>query len=202
MRKKCEIKSHGVKLLLSNHKSIRKLKKEYTPSNHGYKVWPSTWLLIDYLKNSSLISGQRILDIGCGWGLSGIYCAKNLNAIVTCVDGDEEVYPYLKLMAEINKAKINLLSMEIDKIKHNLLKSIDIVIGSDICFCDTLIDPIRRFIHRAKKASVAQVFISDPGRWPFDDLADLFIKKRGTELIEWKTNSPVNVQGRILKLVF
>ncbi len=202
MRKKCEIKSHGVKLLLSNHKSIRKLKREYTPSNHGYKVWPSTWLLIDYLKNSSLISGQRILDIGCGWGLSGIYCAKNLNAIVTCVDGDEEVYPYLKLMAETNKAKINLLSMEIDKIKRNLLKSIDIVIGSDICFCDTLIDPIRRFIHRAKKASVAQVFISDPGRWPFDDLADLFIKKRGTELIEWKTNSPVNVQGRILKLVF
>ena len=48
--------------------------------------------------------------------------------------------------------------------KRNLLKSIDIVIGSDICFCDLLIDPIRRFINRAKKASVAQVFISDPGR--------------------------------------
>lgn len=200
MKIKYEIKAHGVKFLLSSHKSVRKLKREFTPSNHGYKVWPSTWLLIDYLARANLTNGQRILDIGCGWGLAGIFCAKKLNAIVTCVDSDEDVYPFLKMMAEINHVRINFLGMEIDNLNRSVLKDTDIMIGSDICFCDSLIGPIKRLIKRAKKASVKQILISDPGRWPFDDLWESYKKRSGTELIEREINSPVNATGRILRL--
>jgi cyclopropane fatty-acyl-phospholipid synthase-like methyltransferase len=72
------------------------------------------WLLIDYLKNSDIGYRQRIMDIGCGWGLPGIYCAKNLNADVTSIDGDDEVYPYLKAQAEANCAECHLFPSTID----------------------------------------------------------------------------------------
>lgn len=201
-KREYEIRSHGVRLLLSNHHSIQKLKKDYIPSNHGYKVWPTTWLLIDYLKNNRIIGGKRILDLACGWGLSGIFCARVFNSKVTWVDCDKEVYPYLNIIAKTNNIKTNFIHMDINKVGGNILQNIDIVIGSDICFCDTLIDPIRRFINRAKNSSVSQVYISDPGRWPFDDLVEIFIRKKGVELINWEVKEPVNLQGKILKLSF
>lgn len=199
-QRRSEIRSHGIRLLLSNHKDVRKLKKEHAPSNHGHKVWPTSWLLIDFLKNAGMGKGKRILDLACGWGLSGIFCARAFNAEVTWIDGDEEVYPYLNLLAEKNRVTGNFFHMDIDDVGRSLLRNIDIVIASDICFCDSLIDPLRRFINRARNAAVSRIYISDPGRWPFDDLTELYIDRKGAELVEWNVTKPVNAQGKILKL--
>lgn len=108
MEKRSEIKSHGIRVLLSNHRAIRKLKKEF------------------------------------------------------------------------------------DSIRRSILNDYDVIIGSDICFCDTLVDPLRRLIQRAKNAGVSQIIISDPGRGPFDDLSGLYAKKRDTELINWEIGKIVN----------
>lgn len=143
-----------------------------------------------------------MLDLACGWGLSGIYCAKAFNSKVTWIDGDEEVYPYLNLLAEKNKVTGDFIHIDIDQVGREILKNIDIVIASDICFCDTLIDTLRRFINRANKASVSQIYISDPGRWTFDELAEMFVQKKGAELIEWSVTKPVKSEGKILKLSF
>lgn len=145
---------------------------------------------------------KTILDLACGWGLPGIFCAKVFNASVTWIDGDEEVYPYLELLAEKNGVPANFMKMDINKVGRSILRDIDVVIASDICFCDTMIDPLRRFINRARSASVSHIFISDPGRWPFDDLAKLFINYDGTELVEWRVTDPVNTKGKILKISF
>ncbi len=110
------------------------------------------------------------------------------------------LYPYLKLTAEANNVGIEFLNMGLNYVRRRLLKDIDTIIGADVCFNDILVDPMRRFILRAKKASVTQVILSDPGRSPFDDLAELFIRKHGTEFIDWKINRPVKARGRILKL--
>lgn len=200
--KRSEMRSHGVRLLLSNHKDIRKLKKGYRPTDHGHKVWPTTWLLIDYLKHTENLHGEKVLDLACGWGLPGIFCARVLKSHVTWIDGDGMVYPYLKVQAENNSVIPNFMAMDIEKVGKNILKDIDVVIASDICFCDSLIDPLRRFINRAKKAAVSRIYISDPGRWPFDDLSELFLNKSGATLIEWEITNPVNAQGKILELKF
>ncbi len=194
--------AHGVKLLHGNHKEILKLKKKFKPTDHGHKVWPTSWLLIDYLNKSKIISGKRVMDLGCGWGLTGIYCAKNHNSQVTSVDVDSLVEPYVRLMAETNEIEIDFLNLGINRIKRPHLKGIDVIVASDICFCDTLIDPLRRLIHRAKSAGVQRVLISDPGRWPFDDLCDLFIGKKSIELIDWRTQEPVEADGKILSIIF
>ncbi len=201
-KKRSEIRSHGVRLLLPNHKSVRELKKEHVPSNHGHKVWPTSWLVIDYLKNAPIKGRKRVLDLACGWGLSGIFCAKAFNSKVTWIDGDDEVYPYLNLLAEKNKVTGTFMHRDIDDVGRNILKNTDIVIASDICFSDELIDTLRRFINRAKKAAVSRIYISDPGRWTFDDLAEMYENKKGAELIDWKVTKPVEIEGKILELSF
>ena len=199
---KDEILSHGIRLLLPNHKNIQKLRKEPSPTDHGHKVWPTTWMLIDYLKNNKVAEKKRVLDMACGWGLPGIFCARVCESSVTWIDGDEKVYPFLKAQADKNGIKPNFIHMDLNRVGHRILKDIDVVIASDICFCDTLIDPIRRFINRAKKAKVKEIYISDPGRWPFEDLAELFVYKKCAELVDWKVTEPVKSEGKILKLCF
>ncbi len=200
MKNKTEIKAYGLRLLLPGNKKIKNLRKKFKPSNHGDKVWNSNWLLINYLEQINLTSSHRILEIGCGWGLSGIYCAKKHSASVTCVDSDGDVYPFLALNAKTNNVHVNFLNLGFDKIKSTLLRNTDIIIASDICFCDSLIDSLRRLIQRAKMSSVGMVLIADPGRWPFDDLAELFINKRGTELLAWDVKKPICASGKILKI--
>ncbi len=197
-----KLTSHGVTLLLPSHKSIMKLKKESTPTEHGHKVWPTTWLLIDYLKNSCNLKGKRVLDLACGWGLPGIFCVKTSNAKVTWIDTDEKVLPYLKALANENGVVPDFKALDINHVGYSILRDIDIIIASDICFCDSLIDPIRRMINRAKKANVQEIYISDPGRWPFEDLTELLNKKRYVELLDREITAPVSTHGKILKIRF
>jgi predicted nicotinamide N-methyase len=197
-----KLTSCGVTLLLPSHKEVMKLRKESAPTEHGHKVWPTTWLLIDYLKNSCNLRDKRVLDLACGWGLPGIFCAKTGKAKVTWVDIDEKVFPFLEILCSENRVKPNFKALDINSIGYSILRDIDIIIASDICFCDTLIDPIRRLINRAKKAKVQDIYISDPGRWPFEELADLFIKKKNVELLDREISAPVSTHGKILKIGF
>jgi 2-polyprenyl-3-methyl-5-hydroxy-6-metoxy-1,4-benzoquinol methylase len=85
------IRSHGVTFLLSGHPAVRRLKRLHRISIHGNKLWSSSWVLMDFLGRQKIPSGLRIMDVGCGWGLLGIFCAKKLGALVTSVDNDPEV---------------------------------------------------------------------------------------------------------------
>jgi predicted nicotinamide N-methyase len=194
--------SYGLKYLLSNHKHIRKLKRKYIPTNHGNKIWTTSWLLIDYIHRTNNISGHRVLDIGCGWGIAGIYCAKKHDAKVTCIDMDEKVFPFLKLLAETNQVKVRFLCKEINNIKRSILNATDLIIASDICFSNSLIDQLRRLIQRAKMASVKEIIISDPGRWPFDKLTDLYKTGKNAKIDLWKTNRPHYTTGKILSIKY
>ncbi len=83
----------GLKILNSNHAGIRRLKRQgHAPSLHGNKFWNSSYLIMDHLKKNPLAKGTRVLEVGCGWGLSGIYCARRFEARVTCTDADPSVF--------------------------------------------------------------------------------------------------------------
>lgn len=192
--------AYGIKVLLGNHKRLRQLKQGARPLEHGHKIWTSSWLLIDYLNKRGRIPGKRVLDLGCGWGLAGIYCAKQFNVDVIWADIDEAVKPYLNLMAETNKVDAHFLNLGIEQIGSKVLQLVDVIVASDICFCDTLIDPLRRLINRAKAAGVKEILISDPGRWPFDDLAELLANRKSAALIDWDISKPRPTSGKILKI--
>jgi predicted nicotinamide N-methyase len=199
-RAQTEIRAYGIRVLQSRHPEIRRLKRLHAPSVHGNKHWVSSWLLMDYLRRHPLPKGARVMEIGCGWGLAGIYCAKKFNAIVTGVDIDSEVFPYLQLHAAINKVHVATLQKKFNKLQETDLQNIDIVIGADICFWDKMVYPLKRFIRRALNAGVRQVIIADPARSPFEKLSKYFIKKGKGETFDWHIQRPRKIQGQLLKI--
>ena len=140
------------------------------------------------------------MEVGCGWGLAGIYCAKKHRAMVTGVDIDPEVFPYLCLHADVNEVKIRTMKRGLEGLRGEHLRDFDIMIGADICFWDKMVDPLKRLILRALRAGVHLVLIADPGRSPFDELGQYFIKKGIGEMLDWTVQRPRRIQGRILKI--
>jgi predicted nicotinamide N-methyase len=132
--------------------------------------------------------------------LPGIYCAKKHNAVVTGVDIDSEVFPYLHLHAEINKVKIATMKRAFGGLTGKHLKNFDVLIGADICFWDKLAYSLKRLINRALQTGPRMVLIADPGRPTFDELAKYFAEKQGAEILDCTVQRPRRIQGRILKI--
>jgi len=191
--------AYGVKLLLSSHKDIRRVKKEADePSIHGHKFWGSSYLIMDYLKKNPIPEGSRVLELGCGWGLAGIYCAKKFNAKVVGVDADDAVFPFLDIHAKHNGVKIKTKQSYFEKLSKKDLAKFDVIIGADICFWDELADKVHKVIKRGLNAGVQKVIIADPERDPFFELSNKCIKKYHAELESWKVKKPRKASGSLL----
>lgn len=140
------------------------------------------------------------MDIGCGWGLAGIYCAKKHNAIVTSVDIDPEVFPYLRMHADINNVEILTMNKGFDELNCKHLRNVDVLIGADICFWDKMVDSLKELVCRALHRGVQMVVIADPGRPSFHQLGEYFTKKGGGEILNRGIQHPHPIQGQILKI--
>lgn len=193
-----QVRAYGVRLLLSRHAEIRRLKRRNTPAVHGHRLWSSSWLLMDYFDRRGLKEGARVMEVGCGWGLAGIYCAKKHKARVTAVDMDPEVFPYVKLHADINHVNIKTVKKAFHQIRSQDLERIDVLIGADICFWDTLVKPLKLLILRSLRRGVKQVLIADPGRPTFETMSDYFVDKGMGDVLNWTARRPRRSRGRIL----
>ncbi len=197
---KKEVRAYGVRVLLSRHPEIRRLKRHNTPTSHGNKFWTASWLLMDYFKRKGLREGSRVMELGCGWGLAGIYCAKRHGALVTGVDVDSDVFPFLRLHAKINQVDITFEKRSFKALRGRDLCNMDVLIGADICFWDDMADTLRRLILRALHSGVRLVLISDPVRSPFEELCKHFMDNPGVEVLDWSVKRPRWIQGQILKI--
>lgn len=154
------------------HPKVKKLQaKAGYPEIHGDKVWFSSYFIMDWLDANPPAPRTSILEIGCGWGLLGMYCAKNFKAKVLATDADANVFPLLQLHAEANDIRIKTKVGRYEELKPALLAKQDLVLGADICFWDELVDPLHQLIKNALDAGVATIVIADPGRSPFLRLA-------------------------------
>jgi len=122
----------GVKILSNSHPEIKKLRKETGyPSIHGNKFWKSTYLLMDYLREFPPVRlkakrGKRhlkVLEVGCGWGLGGIFCAKEFSADLTALDADPVVFPYLEHHAILNEVDVTTWCCRYEQVKKADLDS-------------------------------------------------------------------------------
>ena len=194
-----EYRFHGVSMLTSGHPAIRAVKRtDDSPSIHGNKLWRSSFLLIDYLHKNPPEHCDTVMDAGCGWGMSGIYCAHRFNAAVTSIDADADVFPYLQANAAANGVEVTTLESRFEKITTRQLQNIDLLIAADICFWDELVNPVYNLINRAVKAGVKKIVIADPERSPFLEVSRRCQEKHCAELIDWQTRKPVKAQGALL----
>lgn len=191
--------AYGVTFLGSQHKALRKLKQRGDqPSIHGNKFWGSTYLLIDYLSNHPLATDSRVLELGCGWGAAGIYCAKNFAAQVTAIDADPAVFPYLDLHADINDVNISTKACYFEDLNAEHFADIDVIIGADICFWDELTETLKNLIDTAIDAGVKKIILSDPERSPFLALAEDCIEEYFAELQPYTVDEPRRSSGCLL----
>lgn len=194
-----EYRFHGVKMLTSSHPEIRRLKRlDEQPSIHGNKLWRSSFLLIDYLKKNTPEHTGSVMDAGCGWGMSGIYCAKAYGSEVTSFDADGDVFPYLQANAAANKVAVTTLQSRFEKITRRQFEDVDMLLAADICFWDELVNPVFNMINRAVQAGVKKIVIADPERSPFFEVAEKCRDKYCAEVLEWRTKKPITAAGSLL----
>ena len=154
---------------------------------------------MNYLKMHPLKKNARVLEIGCGWGLLGIFCAKNFSAKVTGVDADKNVFPYLQLHSEINGVQVETEQSSFERLTKKRLADFDVILGSDICFWDEMATTLYNLTKRSLQAGVKQIIISDPCRSPFTELASRckqdFPESR---TITRRLSKPVRASGDLL----
>lgn len=191
----------GVLVRKNSHKDIRRLKRESSVTTiHGNKFWKSTNLLIDYLETSPPKPNMRVLEIGCGWGIGGIFLAKNYGAAVTALDADASVFPYLDYHADINGVTVATVKECYENVTIDMLNKFDMVIASDICFWDEMTEPLSKLIDRCYQAGVERVVMTDPGRQPFRDMAEVCSEKYAAIYENWSVPHPYNISGLILDI--
>lgn len=188
--KPTERHAFGLTVLKAAHPRLRALKKDHEPDIHGHKFWASSYLIMDYLSQQGLPHEARVMEVGCGWGLAGIYAARCHGARVTGVDADPKVFPYLHLHAEINEVTVRTRTARFEDLKKKQLAGHDLVMGADICFWDSMVDPLYKVISKAIKAGVQQVIVADPGRPPFDEVCQRCEEELDAEVKEWRVEDP------------
>ncbi|MCB1678908.1 MAG: class I SAM-dependent methyltransferase [Halioglobus sp.] len=183
----------------ASHPAIRRIKRQGNyPSIHGNKLWKSSLLLIDYLNRHRPQHCTAVIDVGCGWGISGIWCAKTLGAQVTAVDADPAVFPFLEASAALNKVQVAPRIARFEKLTTAHLAPFDILLAADICFWDELVDPVFNLINRAVRAGVKHILIADPERSPFFEVVQRCQKRHCAELVDWRVRSPIGARGAIM----
>lgn len=177
----------GLSVPYASHPQVRALKRSgRRPSLHGTKLWGASQTLMDYLASTTQTQPKTVIDAGCGWGLSGIWCAKHLQATVASLDADPDVIPYLELTAKINGAEVTPIVGRFEDLGSDLLSATDLLIGADICFWDELVDPVIAMITTAIESGTKRIVIADPQRAPFLAVCEHILERFGGELIEWR----------------
>jgi predicted nicotinamide N-methyase len=195
------IQHHGLTVLKPTHRAIRQLKRQHAVSVYGNRTWETSWLLIDFIKQQHLSEGLKILEIGCGWGLVGIFCAKYKKARVICLDADREVFPYLRLHAETNGVQVGTWNICLEDLTVEDLAGVDVLVGGEICFWDSLAEKLTALTERALLAGVRLILIADPGRSSFDRFEAHCLEVHHALTINWRIYRPYIFQGRILKIL-
>lgn len=193
----------GLEICKNSHPDIRRIKRDSLkhgniPSIHGNKFWGSSYLLMDYFREFPLAANARVLEVGCGWGLGGIYLAKHYAALLTSTDADAAVFPYLQLHAELNGVSTHMEQACFDDISTQRLGEFDVLIAADICFWDELSDSVYQLIARAVAAGVKKIVIADPEREPFFAMAERCMEDFYAELEARKVSAPHRSSGCLL----
>ena len=190
---------HGVMYYTGAHPKVRPhCRGNKRPTHFGNKIWATSLVVLDHFeKTQQELAGKRVLEIGCGWGLIGVYLAKRLRCRVTCSDIDENVLPIVHLHAELNDTAISTKRASFAQLDTDYLSNFSVIVGVEICYSEEVAQEIVEMIGRARKTNVSQILIADPGRPDFDTCKDYCAAHFRTDV----TQLPGSVNGKTTQLL-
>lgn len=124
-------------------------------------IWPSS-LVLAHVISDYQIGRKRILEIGCGIGLSSLLLNKK-HADITATDYHPEVGKFLLRNTELNDDKPITFERTDWADSNDTLGLFDLIIGSDLLYEDKHIDLLANFIEAHSKPT-CNVILVDPGR--------------------------------------
>lgn len=114
------------------------------PIPYWAEIWPSSRGLARLIASGPSLAGRRVLDLGCGLGLSGI-AAGLRGAAVTFVDS----HPDALLFARRNAGAAGLDQtefLEADWRDANWARPFDLVLGADILYERSECEPVAKLL--------------------------------------------------------
>ena len=192
--------AYGIFLLQDSHRLVKALKRRHQPSVHGTRTWGSAYLLMDYLQEHPPAKNRKVMELGCGWGATSVFCAQQFGSKVTAVDLDPAVFPFVDVFAEINSVSLTNKCADFSRLTGPFLGQHPLIIGGDICFWDNLVKPLKLLINRAIKNGTKRVVLTDPGRPPFYELCDQLSKTHQVTLQEWYAIEPDRFVGEVAEI--
>ena len=151
----------GLTILHPSHPEVQRLQHDTArPGLHGHKVWPASFVLLDYLHQRGVAPQARVLELGCGWGLVGIACAKTFQAQVTGLDADAAVFPYLQLHAQRNGVHLATRHGTFADLTPGP-RGVRADRGGRHLLLGGLVDPLYQVVRRGVAVGVADILLAD-----------------------------------------
>ena len=124
-------------------------------------AWPSGIVLANVMQEYD-VANKRILEVGCGIGVSSILLNKR-NADITATDYHPSASEFLERNRKLNDLEpINFVRADWSE-TTNGLGLFDVIIGSDVLYDEFSIKDLASFIERHSKLC-CEVILVDPAR--------------------------------------
>ena len=159
-------------------------------------LWPSAIGLARYLDLSHGFGGERILEIGCGFGLAGIVaCQKDGNVLFTDYEWDPLTFARFNAMQNRCAGRAAFLQMNWNS--PCLKGRFSCILGSDVIYEDTHWDPILSLLQTHLTPDGEAIF-SEPNRTSASGFLER-IDRYGFTYTE-QTNDVLGLDGVVFKI--
>jgi len=162
------------------------------------ELWPSSVILAEHVAQTGICRRARVLDLGCGLGLTGIVAASNGGMVhMTDYEYDALVFTAHNIATNVPTDRRKDISLECFDWRSSAIPSgiFDIVMGSDILYERRNFVPLLQVLDASLKRDGLALF-SDPDRSAGAEF--LALAKRNGFRISSKTHTRDSTPPRIM----
>ncbi len=134
------------------------------------KIWEASILLAAYLVAQPVMPGRKILEIGTGLGVSGLFAAA-CGHDVTLSDHKKEIIRFIRANTLLNKLD-NVPVINVDWTKPTSNQLYDWIVGSEVVYHRSTYDSLVQFLNQSLKPN-GTIFLAKSTSLP----ANVFFSK-------------------------